>query len=993
MPNKFSPTQFKKLFSSCKDISEQFELIDESWSDRGNFGAIYRCRYRRNRRFRWEHLQDLADLPYKELIALAPPHCKALKLNREELIAKIWEMRVQEESNGLVSSGRQRTDSMASITAESSEDEIFVVKIIPLDGSTGAFENNHWMTAGDAFSEEQKLSRIALLCSVYGNDLLQTPKIRAAFRSEEALFLVMDFIDGKTLSRLVSEEGFFSNQRESQKNFPATADLTLQVVQNLLRLHAIDLIHLDIKPENIMRSLRQADHDSTREVIVKPASIFSDATNTDDDFSSMFTASSNATSESNDVKTDYLYTIVDFGMCTKVEPTNNNSSRRVALMPPGRGTRGFIAPEIEQTHTNDIIDKASSLKCASKSHVGDAEVGLDVSVQEFSAVPREDEGEKVAYTPACDCWSLGATLYYVITNSMFDHYAIHQRLGDKSISAENRFREKCTLLLRELVGNRSLTYVSREDPGYSAKKANANMWTWEESPFQLIFKLTEDDEQWRMTIEQAISHPFLHFHRLGFTEAAVEREKRSMKNTARGVSQLPEWAQEAVRQRRSANSDGPQQQDEIFRIVAMSENQTEANKEKDKDWERNHRVNKMDGRLTPSTPDINKHVQTNSGSKLHASLNDGYELQRSKSWNAGEPHSYSSKINSGEKRSKWEERGHELKRSHSTKVFDADDASMQQPVYIRTSSRNSFVSRSDTSSEKGTDSGQLTPQIISRGSSNNNLFSANSNHRKPSELEKMQELIRRKDWCGNTLDDLEKKLQMYSDMISADMSKFHEELSSAQQEIFLKCESAYNWTQPGLPEYVKKKLWVYMESISASGISKRPAAGHALVLNPPNLQQLEMLIYDIKMLEWKKKREEASKTGRKSVGGSEGSAALKLDKQDKLEKLEKLTARAFQKCVRWLDASKDKLKTIYATRSKIENKYDKKAFSTIQVEVTRVKKLLCNPKKDLDTVVELCESQVHQLSDRVREFLMHSSLPEIVALANDPMMDNANVEL
>ena len=74
------------------------------------------------------------------------------------------------------------------------------------------------------------------------------------YKSDKALFLVMDFIDGKPLTNLLGEQ-FFSSQLQAQTNFPHAADMAFQVIRTLLRLHSMDLIHCDIKPENVMRSL------------------------------------------------------------------------------------------------------------------------------------------------------------------------------------------------------------------------------------------------------------------------------------------------------------------------------------------------------------------------------------------------------------------------------------------------------------------------------------------------------------------------------------------------------------------------------------------------------------------------------------------------------------------------------------------------------------------------------------------------------------------
>jgi len=1005
MPNKFNPEQFKKWFHDCKDISDQYQLIDEVWADRGNFGAIYRCRRRYQQNHpKWD-LQNLAHLSYKELLDLAPPHCRTLGLSKEQLTSKIVDMHEQREKNreraGSISKlpgSRERTASIVSDSAESLDngEPIYVVKIIPLDGSSDAVQSNQWMTVRDAKSEEQKLARILLVCSIYENDLLQTPKIRAAESSADALFLVMDWIDGKTLSRLVTQEGFFSTPQEARKNFPAVADLTFQVLQTLLRLHSMDFIHLDIKPENIMRSERRSGaaegegegsstctSTSPREDAssgnTTPAATA--ATDEDEDFSNMFSTGPSAAGESPKAKVDFLYTIVDFGMCTKCESIKD---KQQAFMPRGRGTKGFMPPEIEE-----LSGAAAAAAAGAAAGADDAEmagagswgvVGLAYDDEPSEMPHGSPEEEKVAYTPACDCWSLGSTLYYVLTSSMFDLDSTHRhKVGPwRNLQTETRFRDQCQLLVRELSGNPQLTYIMSGERSKMVS-SNPDHLFWEDSPFHLVFRLTDEYDNTRMSIKEAICHPFLRRHGLGYTPKQVDREVRKMRSTEGGLREGESLAQEAVKQRRKSTRGTNEPLEEVFALMAASQEQSDYNRVKDEEWEKRRK-----SRAGVASPDIGsgkfdtrvqqdhsshsgKFSTTSYSAKVSSpsNLSEAYELQRSMSWNGGaDNHSQSASVSSkvagfssAEKARMKADMG--VRRTQSTKNLERNYDYPDPPAQlVRTSSRVS-VTRSDTGSERGSDSGQITPRIMSRGSSSNNLYSIPHNSRnKPSEHEKMVELDNRKSDCIKKVAYIEAKMKEYKDMMEAETAQFKEQLLGVQRNIYDQCQKAYTWTRTELPDFLKRRLKAHMKSMTdADRDSKRSHSGEVLLNEMPNSSALEKLIYEIKR---------------------------DLYQEDQLKKMEKEVSRAANKLLGHLETGSNNMKSILKAQHSANHKYDKKGLMPIQRALASAKKKLSDPKKDLDTVVGHSETDLTKIARAVHELFLTSGQAHLVALIVEP---------
>ncbi len=64
------------------------------------------------------------------------------------------------------------------------------------------------------------------------------------FDEENRPFLVMDFLEGKTLGEVIAESGSLS--------IPQTLDIFIQILDGLSHAHTKDIVHRDLKPENIM---------------------------------------------------------------------------------------------------------------------------------------------------------------------------------------------------------------------------------------------------------------------------------------------------------------------------------------------------------------------------------------------------------------------------------------------------------------------------------------------------------------------------------------------------------------------------------------------------------------------------------------------------------------------------------------------------------------------------------------------------------------------
>jgi len=70
---------------------------------------------------------------------------------------------------------------------------------------------------------------------------------------DKLLFLAMEFIDGKALSRVIAEERVLSIER--------VIHITNQIAEALTAAHALNIVHRDLKPDNIMITRKGNEHD------------------------------------------------------------------------------------------------------------------------------------------------------------------------------------------------------------------------------------------------------------------------------------------------------------------------------------------------------------------------------------------------------------------------------------------------------------------------------------------------------------------------------------------------------------------------------------------------------------------------------------------------------------------------------------------------------------------------------------------------------------
>ncbi len=72
----------------------------------------------------------------------------------------------------------------------------------------------------------------------------QIPSLLAHFSQDQRQYLVQEFVDGKTLSELMQEQGRFN---EAQ-----VREVLLSLLPVLAFIHSYGIIHRDIKPSNII---------------------------------------------------------------------------------------------------------------------------------------------------------------------------------------------------------------------------------------------------------------------------------------------------------------------------------------------------------------------------------------------------------------------------------------------------------------------------------------------------------------------------------------------------------------------------------------------------------------------------------------------------------------------------------------------------------------------------------------------------------------------
>ena len=108
-----------------------------------------------------------------------------------------------------------------------------------------ASENYAWEKSQELFQREASI--------LYQIQHPQVPQFRATFEQDQRLFLVQDYVAGKTYQTLINE------RRSHGLTFSATEVLQLirQLLPVLAHLHSRGIIHRDISPDNII--LRESD--------------------------------------------------------------------------------------------------------------------------------------------------------------------------------------------------------------------------------------------------------------------------------------------------------------------------------------------------------------------------------------------------------------------------------------------------------------------------------------------------------------------------------------------------------------------------------------------------------------------------------------------------------------------------------------------------------------------------------------------------------------
>ena len=97
---------------------------------------------------------------------------------------------------------------------------------------------------------QDRFQREAIILENLGNDNNQIPKLYAYFSEQGEFYLVQEYIEGKTLTHKVYENG------------PLNEIFVVEILKNLLYVlnyvHGRQMIHRDVKPDNVI--LRDSDN-------------------------------------------------------------------------------------------------------------------------------------------------------------------------------------------------------------------------------------------------------------------------------------------------------------------------------------------------------------------------------------------------------------------------------------------------------------------------------------------------------------------------------------------------------------------------------------------------------------------------------------------------------------------------------------------------------------------------------------------------------------
>ncbi len=96
---------------------------------------------------------------------------------------------------------------------------------------------------------QQRFQREATILEELGQQSRQIPELYAYFQSADQFYLVQEWIDGLTLTDLVSSEGPLGET--------AVREILVSLLPVLTTVHSKGIVHRDIKPDNII--LRSSD--------------------------------------------------------------------------------------------------------------------------------------------------------------------------------------------------------------------------------------------------------------------------------------------------------------------------------------------------------------------------------------------------------------------------------------------------------------------------------------------------------------------------------------------------------------------------------------------------------------------------------------------------------------------------------------------------------------------------------------------------------------